>query len=114
MAVHNAGPFFVPDTSTEMRQWVARMALQSSLKALIDLNVAVTESDFRGELPHVTVPTFIIQGTHDLSAPLALTGQKTAQLIPGSRLRVYEGAPHGLMFTHTERLNADLLAFVAS
>lgn len=110
----NAGPFFVPDTSSEMRQWVVRMALENSLKALIDLNVEVSESDFRGELPHVTVPTLIIQGTHDLSAPLALTGQKTVQLIPGSRLTIYEGAPHGLMFTHMERLNADLLAFIAS
>lgn len=110
----NAGPFFVPDTSSEMRQWVVRMALESSLKALIDLNVEVTESDFRRELPHITAPTLIIQGTHDLSAPLALTGQKTVQLIPGSRLTIYEGAPHGLMFTHMERLNADLLAFIAS
>jgi len=81
---------------------------------LIDLNVQVTETDFRGELRHVTVPTFIIHGDHDLSTPLRLTGQKTAQLIPGSRLTVYEGAPHGLMFTHMERLNADLLAFVTS
>jgi hypothetical protein len=25
--------------------------------------------------------------------------------------RNYEGAPHGLMFTHTDRLNADVIAF---
>jgi non-heme chloroperoxidase len=110
----NARPFFVPDTSTEMIRWVGGMLLQSSLKALIDLNVQVTETDFRDELRHVSVPTFIIHGDHDLSAPLGLTGQKTAQLIPGSRLTVYEGAPHGLMFTHIERLNADLLTFVTS
>jgi non-heme chloroperoxidase len=110
----NARPFFVPDTSTEMIRWVGGMLLQSSLKALIDLNVQVTETDFRGELRHVTVPTLIIHGDRDLSAPLGLTGQKTAQLIPGSRLTVYEGAPHGLVFTHMERLNADLLTFVTS
>jgi non-heme chloroperoxidase len=110
----NARPFFVPATSNEMIQWVGGMPLQSSLKALIDLNVQVTETDFRGELRHVTLPTFIIYGDRDLSAPLSLTGQKTAQLIEGSRLTVYEGAPHGLMFTHMERLNADLLTFVAS
>jgi non-heme chloroperoxidase len=110
----NARPFFVPATSNEMIQWVGGMLLQSSLKALIDLNVQVTETDFRGELRHVTLPTFIIYGDRDLSAPLSLTGQKTAQLIEGSRLTVYEGAPHGLMFTHMERLNADLLTFVTS
>jgi non-heme chloroperoxidase len=110
----NAQPFFVSDTSSQMIQWVGRMLLQSSLKALIDLNVQVTETDFGGELRRVTPPTFIIHGDRDLSAPLGLTGQKTAQLIPGSRLTVYEGAPHGLMFTHMERLNADLLTFVTS
>jgi pimeloyl-ACP methyl ester carboxylesterase len=110
----NARPFFVPATSQEMIQWVGGMMLQTSLKTLIDLNVLVTETDFRGELGHVTVPTLIIHGDRDHSAPLGLTGEKTARLIPGSRLTVYEGAPHGLMFTHLERLNADLLAFVTS
>jgi non-heme chloroperoxidase len=110
----NARPFFVPATSHEMIQWVGGMMLQTSLKTLIDLNVLVTETDFRGELGHVTVPTFIIHGDRHHSAPLGLTGEKTARLIPGSRLTVYEGAPHGLMFTHLERLNADLLAFVTS
>jgi non-heme chloroperoxidase len=110
----NAPPFFVPETSPEMIRWVGAMLLQSSLKALIDLNVQVTQTDFRGELRHVSRPTFIIHGDRDLSAPLGLTGRKTADLIPGSRLTVYEGAPHGLMFTHRERLNADLLTFVTS
>jgi non-heme chloroperoxidase len=110
----NARPFFVSETSTEMMQWVAGMLLQSSLKALIELNVQTTETDFRAELRRVTVPALIIHGDHDVSAPLGLTGRRTAQLIPGSRLTVYEGAPHGLMFTHMERLNADLLAFVTS
>jgi non-heme chloroperoxidase len=110
----NAPPFFVPETSPEMIRWVGGMLLQSSLKALIDLNVQVTQTDFRGELRHVSRPTFIIHGDRDLSAPLGLTGRKTAELIPGSRLTVYEGAPHGLMFTHRERLNADLLTFVTS
>ncbi|HZN11847.1 MAG TPA: alpha/beta hydrolase, partial [Blastocatellia bacterium] len=52
-----------------------------------------------------------IHGDSDQSAPLDLTGRKTARLIPGSQLKVYEGAPHGLFITHMERLNGDLLAF---
>jgi pimeloyl-ACP methyl ester carboxylesterase len=58
-----------------------------------------------------TVPTVIIQGDSDTSTPIDLTGRKTASLIPGSRLRVYEGAAHGLPITHMDRLNGDLLAF---
>jgi len=47
-----------------------------------------------------------------VSTPLESTGRKTARLIPGSRLEVYEGAPHGLMFTHMDRFNRDMLAFI--
>ena len=46
-----------------------------------------------------------------MTCPLDLTGRPTAALIPGARLAVYEGAPHGLFLTHMQRLNADLLAF---
>jgi len=35
-------------------------------------------------------------------------------LISGCQFKLYEAAPHGLIFTHVDRLNADLLAFVQS
>jgi non-heme chloroperoxidase len=108
----NARPFFVPETSPEMVQWVVGMCLQASLKALIDCNHATTATDFRAELPAITVPTLIIHGDADVSEPIDQRGRKTAQLIPRSQFKLYEGAPHGLMFTHIERLNADLLAFI--
>jgi non-heme chloroperoxidase len=108
----NARPFFTPETSPEMIQWGVRMCLQASLKALLDCNRADTETDFRAELPKIAVPTLIIHGDKDVSTPLELTGRKTARLIPGSQLNVYEGAPHGLMFTHMDRFNRDLLAFI--
>ena len=59
----------------------------------------------------ISVPCLVIHGDRDASAPLPLTGKRTAELIPGARLMVYEGAPHGLFVTHMTRLNADLLAF---
>lgn len=108
----NARPFFSPETSPEMIQWGMRMGLQASLKALIDCNRAVVETDFRAEAPKITTPTLIVHGDKDVSAPLELTGRKTARLIPGSKLIVYEGAPHGLFITHMDRLNRDLLAFI--
>lgn len=107
----NARTFFVPDTPQEMVDWVKRMAMTASLRALVDLNHTVTETDFRTELKKFPVPTLVIHGTADVSAPLDFTGRKTAALIPGAQLKVYEGAPHGLMFTHADRLNADLIEF---
>jgi pimeloyl-ACP methyl ester carboxylesterase len=110
----NARPFFIADTSQAKIEWVLRLMMQASLKAILDCNQAITETDFRSELPRVNVPTLIIQGDQDVSAPLDLTGHRTAKLIPGAQLKIYEDAPHGLMFTHTDRLNHDLIAFAQS
>jgi non-heme chloroperoxidase len=107
----NSRAFFVADTSQAMMDWVMRLMTQPSLKALLDCNEAIIETDFRAELPKISVPTLIIQGDKDASTPLDLTGRKTATLIPGAQLKVYEGAPHGLMFTHMDRFNNDLTTF---
>jgi len=72
----------------------------------------LTTTDFRADLARVAVPALIIHGDRDVSAPLALTGKRTAELIPHSRLEVYQGAPHGLMYTHMEQLHADILQFI--
>ena len=107
----NFPPFVTPETTPQMRDWVRGMALRTSGKALLDTNRAVTTADFREELPKITVPTLIIHGDRDVSAPLDLTARRTADLMPGATLRVYEGAPHGLFVTHIDRLNRDLLDF---
>jgi hypothetical protein len=39
---------------------------------------------------------------------------RSVKLIPGAKLIVYPGAPHGITDTHKDRLNADLLAFLKS
>jgi pimeloyl-ACP methyl ester carboxylesterase len=110
----NARPFFVADTSQAMMDWVLHLMTLTSLKALLDCNRAFVETDFRAELPKISVPTLIVQGDKDASTPLDLTGRKTAKLIPGAQLKVYEGAPHGLMFTHINRFNRDLMEFAQS
>lgn len=98
--------------SPEMVQWLVNLALQASPRAAIQMMQAQSETDFRGDMSAFTVPTLIIHGDRDLGAPIALTGQKTADAIPGSQLKVYEGAAHGLFITHKEQLNRDLLTFI--
>lgn len=110
----NAAPFFVPETSREMIDWGKGLMLQTSLYAAAELARANAETDFRGDLPAIDVPTLVIHGDRDVSAPLDLTARPTAALIRSSDLRIYEGAPHGLPLTHVERLNRDLLAFARS
>jgi non-heme chloroperoxidase len=103
--------FLTPDASPGLGDWIRGMMLRTSLQAAIACNRSFTEADFRPELKQLSVPTLILQGDADVSAPLSLTGAKTVALIPGARLEVYPGAPHGLIFTHAERLNRDLTAF---
>jgi len=38
-------------------------------------------------------------------------GRRTHELIADSHLIVYENAPHGLPYTHTDRMLADIVAF---
>jgi non-heme chloroperoxidase len=98
--------------STEMMEWGVRLALQASPLATIAMVRAMSETDFRPDIRAFTVPTLIVHGDADDSAPLDFTARKLARLIRGSRLEVYAGAPHGLFITHRERFNADLGAFV--
>jgi pimeloyl-ACP methyl ester carboxylesterase len=72
----------------------------------------MVQADFRAEMRRIDVPTLIIHGDRDRSAPVEITGKPSAELVPGCKLLVYPGAPHGLMFTHMDRLNADLVAFM--
>ena len=108
----NTAPFFVAETSTSMMQWVAGLLMQGSVPIAIACNKAVANTDFRTELTKLSVPALVIHGDRDVSAPLALTGKPTAELIPGCQLKVYPGAPHGLMYTHMEALNRDILQFI--
>jgi hypothetical protein len=68
--------------------------------------------DMRAELQKIQVPALIIHGDQDASAPIELTGRKTAELIGGASLTVYPGAGHGLYASDHDTLNADLLAFI--
>ena len=100
--------------SNEMIQWGVNLCVTTSLKALLGCNLAMVETDFRSEMRRISLPALIIHGDADQSAPIALTGQKSAELIAGSQFKVYENAPHGLFITHMERLNKDLLSFLSS
>ncbi|QCN98458.1 alpha/beta hydrolase (plasmid) [Azospirillum argentinense] len=108
----NIRPFLAADSSAGMMEWVKAMALQASMKALLDCHRATTSTDFRRELPGIAVPTLLVHGDLDVSSPLGITGRKTAALMPNATLTVYEGAPHGLFLTHMDRFNRDLLAFL--
>jgi pimeloyl-ACP methyl ester carboxylesterase len=109
----NEAPFFMPDTPHIVRSWIMEMMLSVPLPVAMACRKTISVADLRAAAGRIDLPTLIVQGDKDASAPLELSGAKTARLIRGSELKVYEGAPHGLPLTHGERLLADLLAFLA-
>jgi non-heme chloroperoxidase len=115
--LENEGPYFgdgLPgcEVSSLLRDWTLADMLDTTLQAAIAFQRSAVETDFRAELSRLSLPTLIVQGDADASAPLPLTGARTAELVPNCRLLVYENAPHGLYLTHRKKINADLLAFI--
>jgi pimeloyl-ACP methyl ester carboxylesterase len=100
-----------PVSEETMRWWTRMIIDECSLKVALDLFRVFKSTDFRPQLATIRVPTLLIHGDIDKSALIEVTAKRTAPLIQGSRLNIYENAAHGLPFTHAERLIADLRAF---
>ncbi|GAA4418398.1 alpha/beta hydrolase [Nibrella viscosa] len=93
-------------------QYYQMLAMLASPKATIDCVRSFSETDFRPDLTTINVPALIIHGDSDQIVPFEITGQRTHQAIPRAQIVVYEGGPHGLFFTHKEKLTNDLAAFI--
>jgi peroxiredoxin len=76
--------------------------------------VAFGKTDFRADLKAFDVPTLVIHGDRDQIVPIEVSGKLSAQLIPGARLEVVKGAPHGFAATHGAELNQLMLDFLKS
>jgi non-heme chloroperoxidase len=100
-----------PAVSPAMTEWIVAQFMRASPKGTIDCMRAIAGGDFRADMRAVTVPTLIAHGDKDVVNPLDKTAQKVAELIPGSTLKVYGEAPHGLVITHRDRLAQEILAF---
>ena len=99
--------------SSDFLQWSQSLAMLGSPKATLDCVRAFSETDFRADLKALTVPTLIIHGEADATVPAKVSAEKAMKLVPHAELKLYPGAPHGLFYTERNRLNADLLAFLA-
>lgn len=70
-------------------------------------------TDFRADIPAITVPALIVHGTADNVLPIDKTGRKFAELLPEATYAEIDGAPHGLLWTHGAEVNEHLLGFLA-
>ncbi len=93
--------------------WSFVLGVMASPKATIDCVDAFGKTDFRPDLAAFTIPTLIIHGTSDKTVPIETSGRAAAKGIPGAKFIEYDGEPHGLFATVPDRLNQDLIEFLA-
>lgn len=99
--------------SEEQRQEALAMCGQAAKPASLACMAAFGGTDFREDLPKVTVPSLVIHGDSDATVPFEGSGRRTHEALPDSRLHVIAGGPHGIPATHADEFNDVLLKFLA-
>lgn len=100
--------------SEAQRRYALDIAAFASPKGTLDCISAFGRTDFRADLKKITVPTLVIHGDQDAIVPFEVSGKRTAASIPGAKLVVIKGGPHGLLASHPKEVNAALLSFLGS
>jgi non-heme chloroperoxidase len=68
--------------------------------------------DFRSDIARIDVPALILQGTADRILPIDATGRRFHQALPAADYVEIDGAPHGLLWTHSDEVNTALIGFL--
>ncbi|WP_214326006.1 alpha/beta fold hydrolase [Nonomuraea sediminis] len=112
------GPFFGHNRKQDVPQgfrdafWLQSMACGH--RAAYECIAAFSATDFRSDLAKIDRPVLVIHGDDDQIVPFEVGGKRSAALIDGAVLKVYEGSGHALPDTDRDRLHADLLAFIGA
>jgi len=69
--------------------------------------------DFRKDVKKNDVPTLILHGDADRILPPDATSRRQAKMIKGVKFVELPGGPHGVLWTHADRINSELVSFLA-
>ncbi|MET0970940.1 MAG: alpha/beta hydrolase [Tardiphaga sp.] len=89
-----------------------RQGMIGSAKAHYEGIKAFSETDFTEDLKAIDVPVLVLHGDDDQIVPYADAGVLSAKLLKNATLKIFPGYPHGMLTTHADVLNPELLAFV--
>jgi len=112
-----AGPFYgynrpgAAISEGVIRNWW-RQGMMGSAKAHYEGIKAFSETDQTEDLKNISVPTLVLHGDDDQIVPIGASAHESIKLLKNGTLKVYKGYPHGMLTTHADVLNADLLAFI--
>ena len=91
-----------------------RQGMMGSAKAHYDGIKAFSETDQTEDLKNIEVPTLVMHGEDDQIVPYKDAALLSIKLLKHGTLKTYPGFPHGMLTTHADVINQDLLAFVRS
>ena len=69
--------------------------------------------DFRQDIARNTVPTLILHGDADRILPADASSRRQAKMIKNVKFVELKGGPHGVLWTHAEQVNSELVKFLA-
>src|SRR5450755_2165056 len=69
--------------------------------------------DFRQDIARNTVPTLILHGDADRILPGDASSRRQAKMIKNVKFVELKDGPHGVLWTHAEQINAELVKFLA-
>jgi non-heme chloroperoxidase len=89
-----------------------RQGMMGAANAHYECIKAFSETDFNDDLKKIDVPVLVAHGTDDQIVPYADSAPLAVKLLKKGTLKTYEGLPHGLLSTHPDVVNPDILAFL--
>jgi len=92
--------------------YARQIAYFASPKGTLDCITAFGETDFRGDLAKISLPTLVIHGDSDAIVPFEVSGKRTAATVEGAQLVVIKDGPHGVNASHPAEFNEALLDFL--
>ncbi len=95
-------------------QYARTIAAFASPKGTLDCINAWGRTDFRKDLEKVRVPTLILHGDADAIVPFEVSGKRSAEAIPGSKVALIQDGPHGFNLSHADEFNRALLGFLGT
>ena len=87
-------------------------SMQAGIAGAYQCIKAFSETDLTEDIKQIDIPTLVLHGDDDQIVPITDSALLSSKLIRKATLKVYPGAPHGLMATHRDQFNSDLLGFI--
>lgn len=95
------------------RQRALDIALRSDPRAA-SLTIEAWATDLRQDCAAIDVPLLVLHGDGDQNVPMDASSARLPAMIPGARLHVVAGGPHGLNESHREEWEQVIIEFIAS